>query len=99
MMKAAVYHEFGGKISVEDVPKPSAPPGGVVVEVRATGVCRSDWHGWKGHDSDIRDHGLPFIPGHELSGVVSEVQPTKQQLKHTQIIMRTSAPPRRPRRA
>jgi len=72
-MKAAVYHEFGGPIKVEDVATPTAPPGGVVVEVRATGVCRSDWHGWKGHDSDIVDHGLPFVPGHELSGVVSEV--------------------------
>jgi alcohol dehydrogenase len=33
----------------------------------ATGVCRSDWHGWMGHDPDIR---LPHVPGHELAGVV-----------------------------
>ena len=72
-MRAAVYHSFGGPISVESVPRPKVPDGGVVLEVKATGVCRSDWHGWKGHDSDIADHGLPFIPGHELSGVVSEV--------------------------
>lgn len=39
----------------------------------ATGVCRSDWHGWKGHDSDVIEHGLPFVPGHEVSGVVTEV--------------------------
>ena len=32
-------------------------------------------HGWKGHDGDIAAHGLPFTPGHELSGVVSEVGP------------------------
>ncbi len=38
----------------------------------ATGVCRSDWHGWKGHDDDIAKHGLPFIPGHEFSGIVIE---------------------------
>ena len=44
-----------------------------MLEVKATGVCRSDWHGWKGHDSDIVHHGLPFVPGHELSGIVSEV--------------------------
>jgi|EP01047_Picozoa_sp_COSAG01_P054259 alcohol dehydrogenase len=72
-MRAAVYHEFGGPIQVEDVPVPLAPAGGVVLQVRATGVCRSDWHGWKGHDSDIEEHGLPFIPGHELSGVVHSV--------------------------
>ena len=35
--------------------------------------CRSDWHGWKGHDGDIKDHGLPFVPGHEFSGIVTEV--------------------------
>ena len=72
-MRAAVYHSFGGPIAVENVPRPKAPNGGVVLEVKATGVCRSDWHGWKGHDSDIVDHGLPFVPGHELSGIVSEV--------------------------
>jgi len=36
----------------------------------ATGVCRSDWHGWMGHDPDIR---LPHVPGHELAGVVEAV--------------------------
>jgi alcohol dehydrogenase len=72
-MRAAVYRSFGGPIAIEELPRPSAPSGGVVLEVKATGVCRSDWHGWKGHDSDIHDHGLPFVPGHELSGVVHEV--------------------------
>ena len=41
-----------------------------MVEVRATGVCRSDWHGWMGHDPSIV---LPHVPGHELCGVVAEV--------------------------
>lgn len=72
-MRAALYHAFSGPIAIESVPRPVAPEGGVVLAVKATGVCRSDWHGWKGHDSDIVDHGLPFVPGHELSGVVSEV--------------------------
>ena len=67
-MRAAVYHSFSGPIKVEDVAIPVAPAGGVVVEVKATGVCRSDWHGWKGHDSDIEDHGLPFTPGHGEEG-------------------------------
>ena len=69
-MRAAVYRSFGGPIIVESVPIPSPPSDGVLIAVRATGVCRSDWHGWKGHDSDIIDHGLPLIPGHEVSGVV-----------------------------
>ena len=67
MMRAAVYHAFGGPIVVEQVPRPKAPDDGVLLEVKATGVCRSDWHGWKGHDSDIVEHGLPFVPGHESS--------------------------------
>jgi alcohol dehydrogenase len=70
-MRAAIYRSFGGPIRIEQVPLPSTPPDGVVVRVMATGVCRSDWHGWKGHDSDIHQHGLPFCPGHELSGVVA----------------------------
>ena len=70
-MRAAVYREFGGPIRVERIPKPAAPPGGVLLEVKATGVCRSDWHGWKGHDSDIAEHGMPFTPGHECSGIVA----------------------------
>jgi alcohol dehydrogenase len=41
----------------------------VVVEVRATGLCRSDWHAWAGHD----EIPLPHVPGHELAGVVSAV--------------------------
>jgi len=72
-MKAALYHQFRGPIAVEEVIKPKAPPGGVVVEVRANGVCRSDWHGWCGHDGDIQS--LPHVPGHELAGVITEIGP------------------------
>jgi alcohol dehydrogenase len=54
-----------------DASDPVCPPDGVVVEVRATGVCRSDWHAWQGHDPVP----LPMVPGHELAGVVGEVGP------------------------
>lgn len=54
------------------MPAPTAPPAGAVVEVRATGVCRSDWHAWAGHDDDVT---FPHVPGHELAGVVVEVGP------------------------
>ncbi|KAL7562411.1 hypothetical protein ACA910_007722 [Epithemia clementina (nom. ined.)] len=72
-MEAAVYDAFGGPIRIRRVPLPTCPRDGVIVHVRATGVCRSDWHGWKGHDDDIVLHGLPFIPGHEFSGVVVQL--------------------------
>ena len=44
---------------------------GALVRVQATGLCRSDWHGWMGHDPDIRR--FPHVPGHELTGVVEAV--------------------------
>ena len=69
-MRAIYFSEFNGKISVRDVPQPQAPKSGVVIKVEATGLCRSDWHGWAGHDSDIH---LPHVPGHELAGTVFEV--------------------------
>lgn len=70
MMAAAVYHAFGGPIRVQAVGIPACPEDGVLIRVQAVGVCRSDWHGWKGHDGDIVHHGLPFVPGHEVSGIV-----------------------------
>ena len=42
----------------------------MVIKVRATGLCRSDWHGWMGHDPDIV---LPHVPGHELAGTIFEI--------------------------
>jgi alcohol dehydrogenase len=71
-MRAVVYEEFGGSMSVREVPDPKPPRDGVVIRVKANGICRSDWHGWMGHDPDIR---LPHVPGHELAGVVEEVGP------------------------
>ena len=52
------------------MPDPAPAPDGVVIRVEANGICRSDWHGWMGHDSDIH---LPHVPGHELAGVVEAV--------------------------
>jgi len=65
-----LYQKFKGQISIETVPDPVPDSSGVVVKVEATGVCRSDWHGWMGHDKDIR---LPHVPGHELAGTVIEI--------------------------
>src|SRR4029453_1233476 len=69
-MRAVVFDAFGVTPEVRDVPAPSPPDGGVVVRVAATGLCRSDWHGWAGHDPDIV---LPHVPGHEFAGTVHAV--------------------------
>jgi alcohol dehydrogenase len=69
-MKAIVFEEFGNPLKVATVPDPTPNEDGVVIRVSASGICRSDWHGWLGHDPDITR--LPHVPGHELSGTVEE---------------------------
>jgi len=63
-MKAVMYESFATPPNISTLPDPTPDPKGVVIEVNATGVCRSDWHGWMGHDPDIT---LPHVPGHELA--------------------------------
>lgn len=69
-MKAVLFEKFQETPKLVNVADPTPQAHGVVIKVEATGVCRSDWHGWMGHDSDIE---LPHIPGHELAGVVAAV--------------------------
>ena len=69
-MQAVVYEAFSAPPQLQTVPDPTPEAHGVVVKVQATGVCRSDWHGWVGHDTDIV---LPHVPGHELAGTVEAV--------------------------
>ncbi|MFJ4831666.1 zinc-dependent alcohol dehydrogenase family protein [Streptomyces sp. NPDC088747] len=69
-MRAVVFERYGEPAEVREVADPAPAEHGVVVRVEATGLCRSDWHGWMGHDSGIT---LPHVPGHELAGVVEAV--------------------------
>ncbi len=69
-MRALYYETFQGPVTLAKLPDPTPTADGVVIRVEATGLCRSDWHGWMGHDADIR---LPHVPGHELAGVVEAV--------------------------
>jgi alcohol dehydrogenase len=66
-VKAALFTSFGGEIDIVDVPDPIPPQGGVVLGVGANGICRSDWHAWKGHDHGV---ALPHVPGHEMAGTI-----------------------------
>lgn len=69
-MRAMYYDAFGKRPEIRTLADPAPETHGVVVKVEASGVCRSDWHGWKGHDPDIR---LPHVPGHELAGTIVAV--------------------------
>ena len=69
-MKAAIYETFRGPLTIQNVEDPTPKKHGVVISVKATGLCRSDWHGWMGHDTDIE---LPHVPGHEFAGTVEAI--------------------------
>ena len=68
-MRAVSYAAYGELPVLRDLPDPTCPDGGILVRVAATGVCRSDWHAWLGHDPVP----LPMVPGHEFAGVVAAV--------------------------
>ncbi|MCA9214669.1 MAG: alcohol dehydrogenase AdhP [Planctomycetales bacterium] len=72
-MKAAVSHEFGGKLTIEQVPRPSPRKGEVLIRVESCGVCHTDLHAITG-DWPAKPT-LPFIPGHEGVGLIEEVGP------------------------
>ncbi len=71
-MRAAVVREFSADLSIETVPDPACPQDGVVLEVAACGVCRSDHHGWMGHHPKVASGS---ILGHEYCGTVVEAGP------------------------
>ncbi|PRY21502.1 alcohol dehydrogenase [Aliiruegeria haliotis] len=68
-MKGAVLSAFRAPLEIRDLPEPEVPEGGVVLEVLACGICRSDWHVWSGGDPV----DLPHVPGHEYCGEVVAV--------------------------
>jgi alcohol dehydrogenase len=70
-MQAVQYDAYGAAPVLVEIPAPDCPPDGVLIAVRATGVCRSDWHAWQGHDPVT----LPHVPGHEYAGVIHTVGP------------------------
>jgi alcohol dehydrogenase len=74
-MKAVVYQAYRAQPELTDVAAPRCPADGVLIDVAATGVCRSDWHAWQGHEPVP----LPHIPGHELAGTVAEAGPQVAQ--------------------
>ncbi len=85
-MKAAVFEQFQSPLTIRTVPDPVPELDGAVIAVRACGICRSDWHGWMGHDSDVR---LPHVPGHELAG---EIVAVGRNVAHWSVGQRVTVP-------
>ncbi|MEL7092921.1 MAG: alcohol dehydrogenase catalytic domain-containing protein [Pseudomonadota bacterium] len=69
-MRAALLTSYRAPLEIGSVPDATCPANGVLVEVLACGICRSDWHAWTGADPDVI---LPHIPGHEFCGTVIDV--------------------------
>lgn len=69
-VRAALITGFGEPLVVTEVEDPVPSPDGVVIRVEATGVCRSDWHAWMGHE---QLPSLPHVPGHEMAGTVAAI--------------------------
>jgi propanol-preferring alcohol dehydrogenase len=72
-MQAAVLHEFGPTLSVEEVPRPVPGPDDVLIEVEVCGVCHSDLHVAEGDQPALKGATKAnLIPGHEVVGRVVE---------------------------
>ena len=70
-MRAAMITEYQQPLEIVKLADPKLPKDGIIMRVRATGICRSDWHTWMGH---YANHiALPLVPGHEMAGDVVEV--------------------------
>ena len=79
MMRAAVVHEFGKPLTIEELPIPRPGTGEVLVKVHACGVCGTDLHA-AGGDWPVKPKP-PFIPGHEGVGHVAAVGPGVTHLR------------------
>jgi len=71
-MRAAVVRDFNTDLSLEEIPDPACPDTGVVLEVAACGVCRSDYHGWVGGHPKVTNGS---VLGHEYCGTVVAAGP------------------------
>lgn len=68
-MKAMVFHGTGKPLQAEEVDKPVANDGEVLVRVEACGICRTDLHII---DGELEHPNLPLIPGHQIVGRVAD---------------------------
>lgn len=78
-MRAAVVTAFGKPLVIQQVPIPVPGPGEVLVKVMACGVCHTDLHAAEG-DWPVKPTP-PFIPGHEVAGIVAALGPDVTELK------------------
>jgi len=69
-MRAMVLHAPQEPLAMAEVPRPAPGPGQVLLQVRASAVCRTDLHI---ADGELKSPKLPLILGHEIVGTVAGV--------------------------
>jgi len=90
LMRAAVLHDIGGRLKVEDVRLEPPRRGEVLVRVAAAGVCHSDLHLAEGHLGRER---IPIVLGHEGAGIVEAVGEDVRHLAPGQHVIFCFVPP------
>jgi len=91
-MRAALLTQFNKLLEVRDVEAPKPKRGEVLLQVLACGICRSDWHLWRGDPSLVAymewsGGKLPIVPGHEVAGRVVEVGEGVENVKVGDVVV------------
>jgi NADPH:quinone reductase-like Zn-dependent oxidoreductase len=72
-MRAIAENEFGGPVTLMDLPTPKVGADEVLIRVRAAGVNPFDWKVADGELKDENEHRFPLILGFDVAGVVEQV--------------------------
>jgi NADPH:quinone reductase-like Zn-dependent oxidoreductase len=82
-MKAVRFHTYGdsGVLVYEDMPRPEAGEGEVLIRIHAAGINPLDWKVRDGRLKERMKHKLPLVPGWDVSGVVEAVAPDDTAFK------------------
>jgi NADPH:quinone reductase-like Zn-dependent oxidoreductase len=82
-MFAVRMHSYGGPevLKYEEIPRPKAGVGEIMIKVHAAGVNPVDWKIREGYLKQRANHTLPLIPGWDFSGVVDSVGPGAERFE------------------
>src|ERR1700742_1347096 len=72
-MKAVRVLEYSGQLVFDDVPTPTIKRDEILVKIKSTAVNHLDLVKASGMARQILPIDLPWIPGHEFSGVVEQI--------------------------
>jgi propanol-preferring alcohol dehydrogenase len=83
-MKAAVLHQFGAALTIQQMPVKEPKENQILVKVITCGVCHTDLHACQG-DWPVKPK-TPLIPGHEAIGYVAALGCNVKNVKEGDIV-------------